>query len=361
MKLPLSDFRPVPKLVTPVTPIAGPSLPFIDAHNHLGQFGGGWDKRPPQAFFDHLQTTGCLHYVDLDGGWGEEVLDDRLRRFKALAPDRYRVFGGVNWALWAEEGAAFPDRAAARLRAQAARGAEGLKIWKPFGLSVRDDTGALAAVDDPRLAPIWDTAADLGLPVLIHVADPVAFFDPITPENERWDELGNHPEWSFPPPDYPPFDTIISGFANLVRHHPQTTFVGAHVACYAENLAWVSALIDECPNLYIDLSARIAELGRAPRAARALMLRHAGRILFGTDAGPDPATYAIYARFLETADEYFSYSPDPVPGQGRWRIYGLHLPPDVLAKIYHDNAARLFGLPRRAGAKDNTQPPRRTP
>ena len=285
-----------------------------------------------------------LHYVDLDGGWGEDILDDRLRRFKALRPERYRVFGGVNWSLWPEEGDAFGEKSAKRLRAQAARGAEGLKIWKPFGLSVRDHTGALARVDDPRLDPIWATAGELNLPVLIHVADPVAFFDPINGENERWDELQSNPEWSFPSPPFPPFIDILEGFANLVRRHPKTTFIGAHVACYAENLAWVSALMDECPNLMIDFSARIAELGRVPFTARDFMIRYASRILFGTDAGPDVETWATYARFLETRDEYFSYSSDPVPPQGRWMIYGLHLPKDVLQAIYHDNAARLFGL-----------------
>ncbi|MHA3914397.1 amidohydrolase family protein [Halovulum sp. GXIMD14793] len=319
-------------------------MPFIDAHNHLGQFGGDWDKRPAPEFFDHLSQTFCTHYVDLDGGWGDDVLDDRLRRYKEVAPERYRVFGGVDWDKWAEEGSAFPEKAAQRLRAQAARGAEGLKIWKPFGLTVRDETGALARVDDPRLDPIWQTAGELSLPVLVHVADPVAFFDPITPENERWDELGNHPEWSFCRQEFPSFHTIIEGFANLVRRHSQTIFIGAHVACYAENLGWVSALMDACPNLLIDFSARIAELGRVPAAARRFMITYQDRIIFGTDAGPDKDTYAIYARFLETDDEYFSYAPDPVPGQGRWMIYGLHLPQSVLSKIYNDNAAKLFGL-----------------
>lgn len=344
MKLLLSEFKPFPRVVTHVSSVAAPCMDFVDAHNHLGQFGGGWDQRPAAAFFDHLATTNCVHYVDLDGGWGEDVLDDRLRRFKEFAPERYRVFGGVNWALWAEEGASFPDCAARRLRAQAARGAEGLKIWKPFGLTVTDENGALARVDDPRLVPIWETAGELGLPVLVHVADPVAFFDPISAENERWDELGMHPEWSFPSPPFPPFLSIVEGFANVVRRHPGTTFIGAHVACYAENLTWVSALLDECPNLMIDFSARIAELGRVPFSARDFMIRHADRILFGTDSGPDPATYAIYARFLETRDEYFSYSADPIPGQGRWMIYGLQLPEAVLAQIYRSNAERLFGL-----------------
>lgn len=344
MTLSLDDFRPKPAVVRPETLLTGPSMPFIEAHNHLGRFGGGWDERAPEELFAHLEANNCLHYVDLDGGWGEDILDDRLRRFKALRPDMYRVYGGVDWSRWAEEGNSFGEKSAARLRAQAARGAEGLKIWKPLGLTVRDNTGALARVDDPRLDPIWQTAGELGLPTLVHVADPVAFFDPLDGDNERWDELGNHPEWSFPSPPYPAFLDIIEAFANLVRRHRSTTFIGAHVACYAENLGWVTRLMDECPNLLVDFSARVAELGRVPYSARDFMLRFSNRILFGTDAGPSVEAWATYARFLETWDEYFSYSSEPVPGQGRWMIYGLHLPQDVLQAIYHDNAARLFGL-----------------
>ena len=335
---------PHPSLVVPQSGIAAPYRPVIDAHNHLGDFGGNWDQRDPAALFDQLDRAGVLHYVDLDGGWGEDVLADRLRRLKAYAPDRYRVYGGVNWALWADEGAAFADRAAARLRAQAARGAQGLKIWKPFGLHVTDDQGLRAHIDDSRLDPIWATAGELGLPVMIHIADPVAFFDPLTPTNERWDELHAQPDWHFPNPPFPPFNSLIEAFANLVRRHPATTFIGAHVGCYAENLAWVSALLEACPNFYVDISARIAELGRQPYSARRFFLRHADRILFGTDAGPDIATYGLYARFLESEDEYFCYSPSGTPDQGRWMIYGLNLPRAVLDRVYYQNAAHLFGI-----------------
>ncbi len=340
----LSQFRPQPKLVVPQSAITAPYRRVIDAHNHLGAFGGNWDQRTPAEFFAHLDHAGVAHYVDLDGGWGEDILTDRLRRFKAFAPDRYRVFGGVDWSKWAAEGHSFADRSATRFRAQVARGAQGLKIWKPFGLHVTDDTGALARIDDPRLDAIWAAAGELRLPVMIHIADPVAFFDPVDATNERWEELGAYPDWSFPSPPFPSFSTLIEAFANLVRRHPNTTFIGAHVGCYAENLGWVSALLDECPNFMVDISARVGELGRQPYSARRFFLRHSDRILFGTDAGPDLATYAIYARFLESEDEHFNYGPGEIPGQGRWHIYGLNLPRPVLDQIYYDNAARLFGL-----------------
>ncbi len=113
------------------------------------------------------------------------------------------------------------------------------------------------------------------------------------------------------------------------------------MGCYAENLHWVGALLDRCPNFYIDISARVAELGRQPYTARTFFLRYADRILFGSDAGIDLATYRLYYRFLETDDEYFNYAPNDPPGQGRWRIYGLFLPDDVLEKVYYHNAMRV--------------------
>ena len=339
----LSDFRPSPALVTKSTPVLKPRFTVIDAHNHLAEpFGGGWDKRPIPELLDKLDEAGVQVYVDLDGGWGEQVLNSHLDYFKAAAPERFRIFGGVDWAAWPEHGDRFAEWAAGRLRQQAARGAEGLKIWKGFGLKVQDQHGKLVPVDDHRLDPLWETAAELHLPVTIHVADPVAFFDPIDENNEHYETLLAHPDWHFPSPPYPPFMTIMSGLAYLVERHPQTTFIGAHVGCYAENLTWVGELLERCPNFYIDISARINELGRQPYTAQRFFLTYADRILFGLDAGPDVVTYRIYYRFLETDDEYFSYSSSEVPDLGRWAINGLFLPDEVLEKVYFRNASRVI-------------------
>jgi predicted TIM-barrel fold metal-dependent hydrolase len=339
----LETFRPHPELVTQVTQVERPRYPVFDAHNHLkAPFGGGWDQRPFPELIDQLDQAGIQRYVDLDGGWGEDILLRHLDAFKARAPERFLVFGGVDWAQWSERGASFPQWAAERLRAQKVRGAEGLKIWKNLGLQVRDPQGHLTRVNDLRLDPIWQAAAELNLPVVIHVADPVAFFRPIDAFNERWEELGHHPEWAFTSPPYPPFLSIVNDLAELVSRHPQTTFIGAHVGCYAENLGWVAALLERCPNFNVDISARIAELGRQPYAARRFFLEHADRIVFGLDLGPDVPSYRISYRFLESDDEYFDYDAGNVPGQGRWQIYGLHLPDDVLQKVYFRNAERLL-------------------
>ncbi len=341
----LRDFRARSRLVTKRTEVTKPRYPVIDAHNHLGElFGGGWDRRPLTELLDRLDEAGVETYVDLDGGWGEEMLRRHLDHFKAAAPERFQIFGGVDWSAWAERGDRFGEWAAERFRAQVAAGAQGLKIWKPLGLHVRDHLGQLVAVDDPRLDPLWAAAGELDLPVMIHVADPLAFFDPLDRSNERWEELQAHPDWHFPSPPYPPFQAILDGLASLVGRHPGTTFIGAHVGCYAENLAWVGQMLDSCPNYYVDISARISELGRQPYTTRRFILDHADRVLFGTDAGPDLATYRIYYRFLETDDEYFDYGPGESPAQGRWRIYALHLPDEVLVKVYHLNARRVLRL-----------------
>lgn len=338
----LRDYHPHPKLVTVSTDIIKPRFPVIDAHNHLGEdFGSAWDRRPATELLDILDAADVRLLVDLDGGWGEELLYRHLDHFKAVAPERFCMYGGVDWSAWEQHGNRFGEWAAERLRIQAAYGAQGLKIWKPLGLKVKDQKGRLVPVDDQRLDPVWAAAAELHLPVLIHVADPAAFFDPIDATNERWEELQAHPDWQFPSPPYPSFFTIMEQLATLVARHPATTFIGAHVGCYSENLAWVSALLDRCPNFYVDISARIAELGRQPYTARRFFLQYSDRILFGTDVAGNLDYYRTYYRFLETEDEYFPYEPGEFPGQGRWRIYGLHLPEEVLKKVYWQNATRV--------------------
>jgi predicted TIM-barrel fold metal-dependent hydrolase len=330
-------------MVTKSTTVTKPRFPVVDAHNHLGEvFGGGWIHRPVEALIDTLDQAGVKLYVDLDGGWGEDVLTDHIDKFKRAHPERFMVFGGVYWEMWRSLGNAFPDWAAKRLEAQKKYGAEGLKIWKNLGLKVCDQQGVLVEVDDNRLDPIWLAAGQLRLPVMIHVADPVAFFNPLDETNERWEELSANPDWQFASPPNPSFSRIIEGLANLVRRNSGTTFIGAHVGCYAENLNWVGNLLDECSNFYVDISARIGELGRQSYTARNFIMKYADRILFGSDCGPDLETYRLAYRFLETEDEYFNYNSGEIPLQGRWYIYGLHLPDDVLEKIYHINAEKVL-------------------
>jgi len=340
----LGEFKPNPTLVTKVTEIRAPKFPVIDGHNHLEIVGDYWMKQPVNALLEVMDRSNVEAVVDLDGGWGQKIYKNHWERFKEKAPERFVMFAGVEWEKYAEMGDEFPGYAAETLENQVRNGAQGLKVDKRFGLQYKDPDGDFVKVDDPNLAPVWETAANLNIPVTIHVADPVAFFDPLDETNERWDELHEHPEWHFPSPSFPSFKSIIDRFEKLVRRHSRTKFIGAHVGCYAENLAWVGHLLDECPNFNVDISERIGELGRQPYSAREFFLKYSDRILFGVDQPPSVEWYRLYARFLETDDEYFNYYLTNPPRQGRWFIYGLNLPDEVLIKVYALNAKRLMNL-----------------
>ncbi|MGZ8651935.1 MAG: amidohydrolase family protein [Actinomycetota bacterium] len=318
-------------------------FPAVDAHNHLGRWltpDGGWAARDVDTLLADMASSNVEAVVNLDGRWGDE-LRANLDRYDRAHPGRFATFCHLDWTTLSGPG--WPAGIAGELRGSAAAGAAGIKVWKDLGLGLRDERGELLLPDDERLADVWDTAGELRLPIVIHVADPVAFFDPVDERNERLEELLVHPEWSFADPRFPRFERLIDALEGVVAAHPATTFIGAHVGCFAEDLAWVRRMLSTYPNFHVDIAARIAELGRQPRAARRLLMEHADRVLFGIDLfPPDPADYAINFRFLETDDEYFDYATDDIPPEGRWTISGLGLPDDVLRKVYGENARRLI-------------------
>jgi predicted TIM-barrel fold metal-dependent hydrolase len=206
----------------------------------------------------------------------------------------------------------------------------------------RNPDGSLIAIDDPRFDPIWAACGRLGLPVIMHTADPSAFFEPIDATNERYEELSRHPDWHFPQDKFPSRAELHAARNRLFARHRETQFIAAHLGNDGEDLAEAGQLLDEHPNVVVEFASRISELGRQPYSARRFLMRYQDRILFGTD-GPWPETrYRYYWRFLETWDEYFPYSEKPFPPQGFWRIYGVALPDSVLEKIYWRNAARVI-------------------
>lgn len=345
--LPLRDYRPVPRLVAPAHPVTRARVPAVDAHNHLGRWLTEWLERPGEwAVADvgellHLMDALNLRaIVNLDGLWGDE-LEANLDRYDRAHPGRFATFCHVDWA----SALASDDigRAAAdSLRRSVGAGATGVKVWKDLGLRLRDDRGELVMPDDARLAPLWEAAAELGVPVFIHTADPVAFFDPIDERNERLEQLLEHPDWSFADASYPRFDRLLEALEALVAGQPDTVFVGVHFGAYAEDPAFVGRMLGSYANYHVDVAARVAELGRQPRAVRAVVLEHPDRVLFGIDEFPPEAeSYAIYFRFLETADEHFAHSTEDIPLMGRWAVSGLDLPDDVLRQVYWDNAVRI--------------------
>ena len=342
--LPLHAYRPrqmVRRELVPLEP--QPPAPMIDAHNHLGRWlTGTWSVPDVGALIGLMDTLGVEAIVNLDGMWGEE-LDANLDRYDRAHPGRFATFAQWDRALfardgWAELGALVADAFD--------RGARGLKVWKDLGLHLRDASGALVMPDDARLDPVWDAVAAAGRPVTIHVGDPAAFFEPLDERNERLEELLENPDWWFGDRDrFPAFDRILESLESLIARRSDVTWIGAHVLCAAEDLAWVDRIFSTYPNAFADVAARISELGRVPRATRDLLERRPDRFVFGTDAfPPDVATYAVHRRFFETGDEAFAYDADPdePPSQGRWTISGLSLSDGALAGLYHANARRLI-------------------
>lgn len=331
--LPLSEFHPVSMLMTPRHEVSLPRFPVIDYHNHL-------DAQDPQRVLEIMDACGIEHIVNITMKVGDEAVA-MIEQYRAADARRFSTIGWMDWT-----GVENPDfeRFVAlsldRLERLAEHGIVGFKFWKDLGLTVRDASGELLRVDDERLAPIFDKAGELGLPVMMHIGDPEAFFLPIDARNERYEELAAHPDWSFYGAQYGK-DELLKQRDRVFQRHRKTTFVGAHIAENSEDLARVSALLEANPNVLVDISARASELGRQPYAARKFFLRFADRILFGADLVPEPAMYRLYFRFLETADEYFEY-PTHASGQGRWNIYGLDLPDHVLRKVYRENALRLL-------------------
>jgi predicted TIM-barrel fold metal-dependent hydrolase len=328
--LPLSDFQPQSTLITAQHEVPRACVPAIDYHNHL-------DALKPARVLQVMDACGIERMVNITMKTGDEALAI-IDKFHSAAPERFATIGWMDWS--GVERDDFVPVTLERLERLVERGAKGIKFWKNLGLSVRDQSGELLRIDDERLAPVFDKAAELGIPVMFHIADPDAFFLPVDGRNERFEELAAHPDWGFEGSYYSKKE-LLDQRDRVIARHPKTTFVAAHVAECSENLARVTQLLETHPNVSIDISARASELGRQPYSARALFLKFPDRILFGSDLVPEESMYRLYFRFLETADEYFDY-PSHASRQGRWQIYGLNLPPDVLRKVYRDNALRLL-------------------
>lgn len=331
--LKLSDFHPRSMLRTPIHDIKQPKFPVIDYHNHL-------DAQEPGNLLRIMDECRIERVVNITMRTGEAAME-MIRKFHGAAPDRFSTYGWMDWSDVQSSG--FFLRSVERFERLVERGACGLKIWKDLGTIVRDADGSLLRIDDERLAPLFEKAAELQVPIMYHIADPDAFFRPIDNTNERYEELAAHPEWSYYGSHFGK-EELLAQRDRVFARHPKTIFVGAHVAEHPEDLVYVSRLLDTCPNLFVDIGARCAELGRQPYTAREFFLGFADRILFGTDLVPEIEMYRLHFRFLETRDEYFEY-PSHASRQGRWNIYGLYLPDDVLRKVYRENALRL--LPKR--------------
>jgi predicted TIM-barrel fold metal-dependent hydrolase len=335
---------------------------LIDLHTHVD----ATPERMAEAVrvFDEV---GVGVAINLSGGTvthppGQPSAFEQTKRLAdERFPGRFLEYMNLDYSDW--DSPDFARRAVAQVEEGARLGAAGFKEFKRLGLFLRDAKGRLLKVDDPKLDPMWHRLGELGMPVSIHVADPKAFWGPYDATNERWTELKDHPRWWFGDPSkYPPREELLAALERVVSRHPETTFVCVHFANNAEDLDWVDAELDAHPNMMADIAARVPEIGRHdPERVRAVFVKHADRILFATDfqvyehmtlgsggSGPPPTEadalefYRKHWRFFETPDRDF---PHMTPIQGDWTISAIHLPAEVLAKIYFGNAERLLAKP----------------
>jgi predicted TIM-barrel fold metal-dependent hydrolase len=325
------EYEPRSTLVVPEHILTRSKYPFIDVHNH--QWGMG--SQDLRGLISEMDKMNMSVMVNLSGRNGTE-LKAITENVKNQYPNRFIVFANVDFNGVGSTG--WVEKAVAQLEADVKNGARGLKIFKSLGFSIKDASGNRVPVNDPRLNPIWDKCAGLGIPVLIHTADPKPFWDPQDKHNERWLELKEVPNRKRSDTDPAPWEQLIGEQHDLFRKHPKTKFINAHLGWLGNDLGRLGKLMDELPNMYTEIGAVLAEIGRQPRFAREFFIKYQDRIMFGKDSW-HPEEYLAYFRVLETNDEYFDYYRKR---HAFWKIYGLGLPDEVLKKVYYKNAIKLI-------------------
>lgn len=361
--LDLTQYEPKSMLQVHESHVEKSKFPLIDFHTHISisvKSEHGVELAPERQYLGTpgellavMERKNIRTMVNLTGGY-DQGLAEAVSKYDRPHPGRFYTFTEPSYSRFKEPD--YPKLQAQAIEQAHRDGAKGLKILKTLGLYLREriTTGTLVKIDDPRFDPMWDACGQLNLPVAIHVSDPIAFFTPTDRFNERYEELNNHPDWSFHGGDFPSNEELLAARNRVMARHPKTQFVVLHVGNFAENLQNVSENLDRFPNMFVDIAARVGELGRQPVTSRKFFDKYQDRILFATDATPhgdefpqqvfNDKLYEIYFRFLETEDEYFDYAPAKIPPQGRWKIYGINLPDAILRKVYYENSARLLQI-----------------
>ena len=326
----IEEYQPKSTLVTAERKPERAKYPFVDIHSHH------WNPTAERVdeLVKEMDTINLRVLVNLSGGTGES-LKKTLAVMKGRYPNRFVVFANLSYDDLNTPG--YGKRAAARLEQDVRNGAQGLKIFKNYGMDLKYANGERVHVDDPEFDPVWEKCAELKIPVLIHIAEPSAFFDPWDYHNERWEELREFPQRARPPSKYPPFETLVAERNRMFAKHPRTNFIAAHLAFHGNDLERLGKLFDSHPNVYVDIAAVLAELGRQPYSAHDFLIKYQDRVLMGKDIY-DMNEYKWYFRALETRDEYFEYYRKR---HAFWRIYGFQVPDEVLKKIYYENALKL--------------------
>lgn len=326
------EYNPPSTLVVPENPKTSAKFPFIDVHSHHWRMATmDLDKLVKEM--DEL-NMGVI--VNLSGRGGKALKDITDHIKKSGHEDRVVVFTNIN--IQSIDDPDFTTATVQQLEYDVANGARGLKIYKSQGMTNKDKAGNRIKINDPRLDDVWAKCGELGIPVLIHAADPKSFWEPHDSNNERWLELKLRSRRKRGPDNPAPWETIIGEQHDIFRKHSNTTFINAHFGWFANNLDTLEQLLEEMPNMYVECGAIIAELGRQPRHAKKFLTKYQDRILFGKDAY-NPEEYHTYFRVLETTDEYFPYYKKY---HAYWKMYGLDLDDEVLKKMYYKNALKII-------------------
>lgn len=328
----VEEYEPRNTLVVSEHVVTHARFPFVDIHGH--QRGATMSAEDVDRLVGEMDELNMAVMVNLSGRSGDALVSG-LENMTRNHPDRFVFFANVSFQGVGEPG--WGERAATQLEEDVRNGAAGLKIFKNLGMTALDTDGERIPTDDPRLAPVWDKAGELGIPVLIHTADPAEFWQPHDRFNERWLELKLRPRRIRPPERFPSFEEIIGEQHDLFRAHPNTKFIAAHLGWLGHDLGRLGELLDELPNMYVGLGAVVYELGRQPRFAREWLIRYQDRVLMGKDSY-NQEEFHTYFRVFETDDDYFDYYRRY---HAFWQMYGLALPDDVLRKIYYGNALAL--------------------
>ena len=337
----LKDFRPVSMMNAKRTPITKAKFPAIDMHNHLTTiFDLERKNADPKKYLKVMDESGLAAIVNLNGGWGDK-LRENINNYDRAYPGRFLTFCNLDFNLI--DTPEFKTHVTTTINEGAKLGMRGIKIFKELGLVHRGKDGKIVMPDDDRLRIVWETAAKAKMPVLYHISDPKAFFQPMDGKNELIENLFINTRWHFYGSDFPAHAKLMECQEKMLTKNPDTFFILPHIACTPEDLDYASKLLDTYKNIVFDTSARINDLGRQPYTARKFFIKYADRLLWGQDGAPEHERYIISFRFLETDDEYFYFRTENTKARGRWMIYGLFLPDDVLKKIYYDNTVRVMG------------------
>lgn len=329
----LSDFKPISALKSEDTRQKKlPSFPVFETHGHLGKF---FNTNPEKTSKD-LDVYNYSKFINLSFSTGSDFVSMK----KDYSSPKIIHFSTFNWKRLKEDNSF--SLMLQDLENDIKNGSRGIKLWKNFGLLLRKKNGERLKMNDPELSPLFELCEKKGLIISIHTADPPAFFQQADGKNERFEEVVKHPEAAFSGKEFPKFEEVMKERDELFARHKNLKFISLHFGEYSHNLEKAEKLLLDHPNVFIDTAARIDELGRQPKKARAFFIKWQDRIVFGMDGPPDEGKLEVYSRFLETEDEYFDYYPPHKPRKGLWKIYGIGLPKEVLKKVYYENAEKIF-------------------